>query len=225
MLALASHLGLLIVEAHSTDGQRLSLSYVASMLACLVTLTIFITNRFIKNLIFLPVVSFVSAAAVLISVILPNTTGITVQMNAAMITHILLSLIAYGVLSISMLYACQLAYINYQLKHKKRIMLTGTLPPLMSVEKILYQLMSYGAIMLIIALVTGFLFVPNMFADGYAHKTLLSSLSVAVYVACIVLHHFVGLRARVTVILNLIGLSLLTLGYFGSRLVQELLLN
>ncbi|MFW8589225.1 cytochrome C assembly family protein [Glaciecola sp. 2405UD65-10] len=225
MLGLISHLGLLILQTSNSNGEQLSLSFVTAMLAWLVTLTIFITHKFIKNLLFIPVVCFVSALFISIDMLVPATTGITVNMSLPMILHILLSLMAFGVLSISTLYACQLAYINYQLKHKKRIMLSGTLPPLMAVENILYKLMTYGSILLFVALATGFIFVENMLADGYGHKTVLSSLSLVCFVACIVLHKIFGLRARVAITLNIIGLSLLALGYFGSRLVKELLLN
>lgn len=225
MLALVGHLIILVLSIDAHSGEQLSLSFVAAMLAWLVTLTMLITNRFIKNLLFLPVVCFVSAFFITLEALLPPTTGIDVNMGIGMVSHILLSLIAFGVLSISMLYACQLAFINYQLKHKSRTMLTGNLPPLMSVEHILYQLMGLGAAFLAIALISGFVFVPNMLADGYAHKTLLSSMALACYLACIVLHKTIGLKARITVIFNFVGLLLLSLGYFGSRLVKELLLN
>lgn len=225
MLALIGHLAVLVVGINQHAGEQLSLSFVAAMLAWLVTLTMLITNRFIKNLLFLPVVCFVSAFFITLDVFSPPTTGIDVTMSIGMVSHILLSLVAFGVLSISMLYACQLAFINYQLKIKSRIMLTSNLPPLMSVEHILYQLMGLGAVLLVIALASGFVFIPNMFADGYAHKTILSSLALLCYLACILLHKTIGLRARITVIFNLVGLLLLSLGYFGSRLVKEILLT
>ena len=225
MLALIGHMSILMIGMSGHTGEQLSLSFVAAMLAWLVSLTMLITNRFIKNLLFLPVVCFVSAFFITLDIFLPPTTGINVNMSTGMVIHILLSLVAFGVLSISMLYACQLMYINYQLKHKSRIMLTGTLPPLMSVERILYQLMGLGASLLAIALMSGFVFIHNMFADGYAHKTVLSSLALICYLACIVLHKTIGLKARISVIFNLVGLLLLSLAYFGSRLVKEILLN
>lgn len=224
-IALMGHLGVLIVGAQGHTSEQLSLAFVATMLAWLVTLTMFLSNRFIKNLLFLPVVCFVSAFFILLDIFFPATTGITVDMSIGIVSHILLSLVAFGVLSISMLYACQLAYINYQLKQKSRLMLSGHLPPLQSVERILYQLMTLGSVFLITALLSGFVFIPNMFADGYAHKTLLSSIALLCYLACILLHRFVGLKARITVMFNVIGLFLLTLGYFGSRIVKEFLLN
>ncbi|MGK0371325.1 MAG: ABC-type uncharacterized transport system permease subunit [Glaciecola sp.] len=225
MLALIGHLGILIISTQQHNGEQLSLAFVATMLAWLVTLTMFITHKFIRNLLFLPVVCFVSAFIILIGLFFPATTGISVNMSVGMITHILLSLVAFGLLSISMLYACQLAYIKYQLKQKSRIMIGGHLPPLQSVERILVQLMTIGTVLLLTALVSGFVFIPNMFADGYAHKTILSSIALCCYLACIMLHHFIGLKARITIIFNLLGLFLLTLGYFGSRLVKEVLLS
>ncbi|MFT4653543.1 MAG: ABC-type uncharacterized transport system permease subunit [Kangiellaceae bacterium] len=225
MLALIGHLGILVISTQQHTGEQLSLAFVATMLAWLVTLTMFITHKFIRNLLFLPVVCFVSAFIILIDLFFPATTGISVNMSVGMIMHILLSLVAFGLLSISMLYACQLAYIKHQLKQKSRIMIAGHLPPLQSVERILMQLMTIGTVLLLTALVSGFIFIPNMFAEGYAHKTILSSIALCCYVACILLHHFIGLRARMTIIFNLFGLFLLTLGYFGSRVVKEVLLS
>ena len=225
MLALLGHLGILILGAAHHTGEQLSLAFVTTMLAWLVTLTMFVTHKIIKNLLFLPIVCFVSAFIILIDLFFPSTTGITMSMSIGMITHILLSLVAFCLLSISMLYACQLGYINYQLKQKSRTMINGHLPPLLSVERILLQLMGLGTLLLFSALVSGYVFIPNMFADGYAHKTVLSSIALICYVVCIVLHHFVGLRARTTILFNLVGMFLLTLGYFGSRLVKEILLS
>ena len=224
MIALVAHLGILLIGASQFSGEQLSLAFVATMLAWLITITMFIANRFINNLLFLPVVCFVSAFFIAIDLFFPTTTGISVYMSIGMVAHIMLSLLAFGVLSISTLYACQLAYIKHQLKQKSRIMISGHLPPLLSVEKILVQIMTIGSILLFTALISGFVFIPNMFADGYAHKTVLSSLALVCYLACILLHHFIGLKARVTILFNFSGLLLLTLAYFGSRFVKEFLL-
>lgn len=225
MLALLAHLAVLVLSSLEQSSEQLTLSFVATMLVWVVSLTTLISHRFINNLLFLPIVSFASAFILFVDLFSPTTTGIAVDMSIGMISHIMLSLLAFGLLSISMFYACQLAYINYQLKQKSRIMLDGHLPPLMAVEQILYKLMTLGTGILLFALVSGFLFVPNMLAEGYAHKTVLSSIALLSYLACIVLHHFVGLRARVTVVYNFAGLLLLTLAYFGSRFVKEVLLN
>jgi ABC-type uncharacterized transport system permease subunit len=84
--------------------------------------------------------------------------------------------------------------------------------------------MIVGTVLLAIALASGFIFIPNMFADGYAHKTVLSSSAFLVYALALLLHHFSGLKARILVTFNLVGVTLLTLAYFGSRFVREIIL-
>jgi ABC-type uncharacterized transport system permease subunit len=92
------------------------------------------------------------------------------------------------------------------------------------VEQVLEKLMVAGASLLLISLISGFIFIPNMFAEGYAHKTLLSLLSFFTYLFALVVHKKWGLRSRILVVINFIGLGLLTLAYFGSRIVSEVIL-
>lgn len=222
--AILGHLGLIILSNLNNQSEQLSITQVAALLAWLVTVTMLAANAYIKNLVFLPVVSFFSALFITLQMFAPQSTGIHIDMNFGLISHIILSLFAFGVLSISFLYALQLAYINYQLKHKQISLANNQLPPLLSVEHILTKLMIMGTVLLAIALTSGFVFIPNMLADGYAHKTLLSCLAFIVYLVALLLHHFSGLKARILVTFNLVGVTLLTLAYFGSRFVREIIL-
>jgi ABC-type uncharacterized transport system permease subunit len=225
MAAAFAHLVVLLLASREHQNEQLSLTYVAALLALLITITMFVANKYIRNLVFLPIVCFFSALFVLLHYVFPSTTGISVNMSVGLVSHILLSLLAFSVLGISTLYACQLSFINYQLKHKSKTMLNAGLPPLMSVERILYKLMTLGTAMLLIALLSGFVFIPNMFADGYAHKTVLSSMALLTFLVALIIHKAIGLRARSAIIFNLVGIFLLGLGYFGSRLVREWLLS
>jgi ABC-type uncharacterized transport system permease subunit len=222
--AIIGHLGFILVSTLNNQSEQLSITQVAVLLAWLVTVTMVAANAYIKNLVFLPVVSLFSALFITLQLLIPQSTGIHTDMSFGLIIHIILSLFAFGVLSISFLYALQLGFINYQLKHKQISLANNQLPPLLSVENILTKLMIMGTVLLAIALVSGFIFLPNMLADGYAHKTILSSLGFLVYVLALVLHHFSGLKTRVLVTFNLVGVTLLTLAYFGSRLVREIIL-
>lgn len=225
-IGIACHFIALLAKAQAlVDHQQLSLSFVATILAWLIVSVLLFTHKLTKNYLFLPLACVVAAVFLVIDQFLPTTTGLSVTMSVSMLTHIMLSLLAFGVLTISLFYALQVLYINYQLKHKNRILLAGKLPPLMAVENLLYRLMSIGIVLLLAALLSGFLFVPNMMADGYAHKTLLTSLGLTCYVIGIALHYSVGVKIRVTVIINIVGLTLLSLGYFGSRLVREVILS
>jgi len=225
MLAAFLHLVMLVIAVTNHENEQLSLTFVAALLTFVVTVTMFLANKYTKNLIFMPVVCFASATFVLLHIMFSSTTGIRLDMNISLASHIVLSVLAFGVLGISALYACQLAFINYQLKRKSSMVLHSGLPPLMSVERILYRLMSVGSVLLFVALTTGYIFIPSMFTDGYAHKTLLSSLALLTYIVALILHKVRGLRARSAVVFNIIGISLLGLGYFGSRIVREILIS
>lgn len=225
MAGAIAHLAVLLVATRDHQNEQLSLTFVAALLAWLITVTMLLANRFIKNIVFLPIVCFFAALFVMLHYTFPATTGISLNMSIGMVIHILLSLLAFGVLGISALYACQLSFINYQLKHKSKNMLHSGLPPLMSVESILYKLMALGTFLLLVALGSGFIFVPNMFSDGYAHKTLLSSLSLLTFIIALSMHKTIGLKARTAVVFNILGVALLGLAYFGSRLVKEWLLS
>ncbi len=225
MAALVCHLLTIVLSITALDEQRLSLAFVLLVVAWLIAFSMFVANRYIKNLVFLPIVSISAALFTCLHMFIPSSNGLSAQMSGGMIAHISISMLAFGFLGISMLYALQLGYINYQLKHKRQTLLSHDLPPLMSVEHILYQLMTIGTFILALALFTGFLFMPSMFADGYAHKTILSTLALGVFVSSLILHRYKGIKTRTAIWFNGIGITLLSLSYFGSRIVQEVILG
>lgn len=223
-LGCIGHLLILLLHHPDMSVAKLSMTFIAAVIALMVTATMLAANSYIKNLVFLPVVALFSSAVLGLYIAAPVSTQINATMSVGLVGHISLSLIAFVLLSISFLYALQIAFINYQLKHKKVGALSANLPPLMAVEHILHKLMFAGTTALGIALATGFIFIPNIFADGYAHKTLLSSIAFFVYLSALIAQHMVGLRARALIGFNLFGLCLLTIAYFGSRFVREVLL-
>lgn len=99
------------------------------------------------------------------------------------------------------------------------------MPPLMTVEKQLYHLIIIGFILLSLSLVTGFIFLEDMFGDGKGHKAILSIIAWVVYAVMLWQQYTVGCRIRTAVIYSLSGASLLSLAYFGARIVKELILN
>jgi len=131
---------------------------------------------------------------------------------------------AYSALMIAALYAIQLAMIQNKLK-KKQLMLSPSIPPLMTVEKQLYHLVIIGVILLSLSLATGFIFLDDMFADGKGHKAILSIIAWFVYIAMLWQQYWVGCKIRTAVIYTLTGATLLSLAYFGARIVKELILS
>jgi ABC-type uncharacterized transport system permease subunit len=141
-----------------------------------------------------------------------------------MVIHIMLSLSAYGCVVVALLYALQMRYIHKQLKHNPLLLTQQSLPPLLGVEAWVLKLVLLGSILLALALVSGFLTIDTMLSHQHAHKTVLSIIALAVFVSLLVIHAKWGLSTTMILTLTSIGVIILTIGYFGTRIVRELIL-
>jgi ABC-type uncharacterized transport system permease subunit len=94
----------------------------------------------------------------------------------------------------------------------------------MQVEKQLFSILTIGTAVLFVSEVIGFVFLDGFLAKDNAHKTVLSLLSFALY--CLILwgHFEKGWRGHRVLVLMISASGLLTLAYFGSRLVKEFIL-
>ncbi len=142
-----------------------------------------------------------------------------------MTAHIFTSIIAFSLLNIAALQAVFLAVHERQLrKHPPRKIIL-TLPPLQTMEALLFQMITAGVVFLTISLITGFIFVDNLFAQHLAHKTVLSILAWMIFSALLYGRLRYGWRGQTAIKWTLSGFFLLLLAYFGSKLVLELILN
>jgi ABC-type uncharacterized transport system permease subunit len=206
------------------DGQNFSITNVISLvnlcISALITLSIF---NF-KSLSIAPAVYLCSVASVAILSLLPTQSMKYLELSPELLAHVALSVIAYSILMISVLYALQLQVSKYLLKQKKSI-LRSWLPPLVTIEKQVINLVGFGALLLSLSLLTGFLFLEHFIGGGMGHKTILSLSAWAVYMAMLWQHFKYGCTPRMAVVYTLAGASLLTLAYFGARIVKELVLS
>lgn len=139
--------------------------------------------------------------------------------------HILTSLVAYSLIVIAACQALLVSVQNYQLKHKHTRGIIQMLPPLQTMERLLFELICTGLFTLTIAIASGFIFIDNLFAQHLAHKTVLSLLAWLVFAVLLAGHRWLGWRGMTAVRWTLGGASLLVLGYFGSKIALEILLN
>lgn len=227
VLAMCMHILLLKSSIFNAPelGQNLSMLNVASLVGWLISVTMLLASIILPNTILLPVVYGFTGLIVLLSVVIPDAHIMYLDLQLSLLVHITLSLFAYACLGIAFLYALQLSYINLRLKEKNASMLHSSLPPLLAVENILFKLLIVGTVLLTLSLLSGFLFLDNMFAKEQAHKTVLSLLAWGIYCTILVGHSTLGWRGKPVIWSTTIAGVLLTLAYFGSRFVREVLLN
>ncbi|GGP40504.1 cytochrome C assembly family protein [Shewanella saliphila] len=206
------------------DGQNFSLTNVISLVNWIIALAFTITMPRLKVIVVVPVVYACSVLSVALLWLLPPQFITHFDLHPELLAHVVLSLMAYSAMMIAALYAIQLWFIQNKLK-KKQLMMSPAMPPLMTVEKQLYHLIIIGFVLLSLSLITGFVFLEDMFVDGKGHKAVLSMVAWVVYAIMLWQQYTVGCRIRTAVIYSLSGAGLLSLAYFGARIVKELILN
>lgn len=139
--------------------------------------------------------------------------------------HAWLALLAYATLAIAALLAIMLWTQERALRRRDFHGWRGLLPPLTELESLLFRTIWTGFILLAAALLTGVLFVHDLFAQHLIHKSVLSLLSWLVFGALLLGRWRYGWRGAKAVQLTLVAMALLVLAFFGSKFVLELLLH
>ena len=223
-LALCLHVVSLFFQLYDAHGLNLDFFNAASLIACAVIALILLACARIpvENLLLL--LFPLGTLTVLAAEFIPSGTINPIDEHPGILAHILFSILAYGMLTIAVFQSVLLLLQDYQLKHKHPTRFIRTFPPLQTMEQLLFQFLLCGEVLLTLALLSGFVFLDNMFAQHLAHKTLLSCLAWIVFGILLWGRHFRGWRGSNAIRWTLAGFLLLMLAYFGSKLVRAFLL-
>lgn len=157
--------------------------------------------------------------------------------------HLVMAVLAYSLFTIAMLHAVLMALVERRLHHSRSARGTagafgadgagmlggplGALPPLLTLERLLFRMISAAFILLTLTLATGIAFSESLFGRPmrFDHKTLFALLSWATFAVLLAGRHFYGWRGRTALRWTLSGFVMLLLAYVGSRFVLEVLLG
>jgi ABC-type uncharacterized transport system permease subunit len=225
LLALASHAFIVWKIVFPSEGVDLGFFKIAALLflvinlACITTLT----RRPLQNL--LIALFPLSALAVLVSTFAPDTVPVTTHLSGGIVLHVSSSILAYAVLTLATVQAAVLALQDHQLKHRHTRGIIQILPPLQLMEGMLFELLWIGVALLSIAIISGVVFIDDIFAQSLVHKTVLTIAAWILFSTLLWGHYRLGWRSKTAVRLTLAGFALLMLAFFGSKLVLELILE
>lgn len=225
LVAVINHLFSVAALMMVPAGLSLGLLNVASLVFALVAgLAIFKSTYMpLENLF---VFLFPAAAlATFAGLIFPHASLPPAQLSGGVLTHALLSVLAYSLLIIAIGQAVLLWFQDRALKQKNVSGIVRVLPPLVTMESLLFQLLWTGFIFLTLSIASGFIFLEDLFAQRVAHKTIFSILSWCVFAVLLIGRHQLGWRGNKALRWILGGGALLLLGYFGSKFVIELVLQ
>lgn len=145
-------------------------------------------------------------------------------LSIGMQVHIMTSLIAFSILGLAAVQAIFLYLQETSLRNHISIGMVRVLPSMHDSERLLFQFIITGLLILTISLATGFIFIEDIFAQHLAHKTTLSCTAWLVFLTLILGRLWFGWRGRTAVKLALGGYASLILAYYGSKFVLELIL-
>lgn len=146
--------------------------------------------------------------------------------SAGMLVHIFVSLLAYSVIIVATL---QAILVNIQTNHLHRHefdnRLTSILPPLQSMERLMFEWLMVGFVLLTAAIVTGGLYVENLLAQHLIHKTVLTLIGWGFFATLIFGHFYLGWRGQYASRLVYFGFGFLLIAFLGSKFVLEYLVQ
>lgn len=139
--------------------------------------------------------------------------------------HAWMALLAYATLAVAALLAVMLWLQERALRRREFHAWLRALPPLVELETLLFRTIGVGFALLTATLLTGLLFVDNLFAQHLVHKTVLSVLSWLAFGGLLLGRWRYGWRGATAVRWTLAAMALLILAFFGSKFVLELVLR
>ena len=101
------------------------------------------------------------------------------------------------------------------------------LPPLLSLEKLMFQGMWAGFLLLTVSVVSGTVFSEEVFGvpARFSHKTVFGILSWLIYAALLFMRRRSGWRGKKVAVWTIVGFVSLMLAYVGSKFVLEVMLK
>jgi ABC-type uncharacterized transport system permease subunit len=149
--------------------------------------------------------------------------------------HLLVAMLAYSLFTIAALHATLMTLLERRLHAGKPAGPSGrslagpwaSLPPLMTLETLLFRILTLGFVLLSLTLLSGFVFSEELFgkAARVNHKTVFGVISWVIFAALLVGRHGWGWRGRTALRWTLAGFTALLLAYVGSMFVLQVILG
>jgi ABC-type uncharacterized transport system permease subunit len=167
------------------------------------------------------------AVTVLIPLVFPGEHLLVNAASPAFRAHFIIAMLAYSLFTLAVLHAMLMSVASRQLHNARFNRALASLPPLLTMEALLFRLIAIAFVLLTLTLLTGVLFSETLFGQPFRgdHKTIFAFISWFLFGALLVGRRAWGWRGRKAVRWTLAGFAALMLAYVGSRFVIEVILH
>ncbi len=219
------HTVVLYQNIHLDSGINLGFFNAGSLVMWLILLLLMVSSltKPVENLgiVLLPI----AIIAVAMELYFPATRLLPADSSWGLRVHVIISLLAYSLFTLASVQAILLSIQDHHLRQRHPGGFIRALPPLQTMEQLLFEMIGLGFLLLTFALLSGFLFLSDIFAQHLVHKTILSIFAWVVFGILLWGRFRFGWRGRKALIWTQVGFVVLALAYFGSKFVIELLLS
>ncbi|MBI5109877.1 MAG: cytochrome c biogenesis protein CcsA [Rhodocyclales bacterium] len=227
LIALVAHAISLRMEIFDGSDMRFNFAIALSVMLWL-AIAFYWIESFYARMEGLQVIGLPAAAvSALLPALFSSAHLLTNAGSPAFRLHFLMAMLAYSLFTLAALHALLMATAEKSL-HRGRISpLLAGLPPLLTMEALLFRLIHVAFALLTLTLISGVFFSETLFgkALSFNHKTLFAFLSWLIFAALLAGRHLRGWRGRVALRWTLSGFVALLLAYVGSRFVLEVILG
>lgn len=227
MAPLAMHGWLLYETLFIWGALNLGLVYALSLILWLTVLVYWLARFWYPLASLQTLVLPLAAVSVVLPGLFPDARILAQAPSALFDTHVLMAMLAYSLFTIAALHAALMAFVEKRLHHARLPAVLRNLPPLLTMETLLFRVIAGGFALLTTTLLSGLMFSEQIFGHPWQfnHKTLFGVISWLVFAVLLWGHHARGWRGMTAVRWTLSGFGLLVLAYLGSRFVLEVLLH
>lgn len=226
-LALLLHGIALYDGLFGAGGMRFSFSFALSLMLCLAGLIYWLESFRARMDGLQPMVLPLAALCVVLPVLFPQVRLIAHADAWGFKLHFLTAMLAYSLFTLSALHAVFMGFVERKLHHGELNKQLASLPPIMTMETLLFRMIIIAFSLLTVTLGSGILFSEAIFGKAVLidHKTLFAFASWGIFAALLIGRHAYGWRGRIALRWTLAGFLVLLLAYVGSRFVSEVLLG
>jgi len=230
LAALALHGGLLYRELFLTEELRFGFAFALSAMLWLTVVIYWAESLFLRLEGIQPLVLALAAACVPLPALFPGLVAPPTARSIEFRMHMVLAVLAYGLFTMAALHALLMTVLERRLHGHARSASFGplaALPPLLSMEILLFRLIAIGFVLLTLTLGTGVIYSETIFGQAikFNHKTVFAVVSWLIFAGLLAGRYFYGWRGRVALRWTLAGFLSLLLAYVGSRFVLEVVLQ
>lgn len=206
---------------------NLDLVYSISLILWLTVLVYWIARFFYPLANMLSLVLPLAAIGVILPVIFPDVRTHSEPTSWMFDTHVLVAMLAYSLFTIAALQAGLMSFVEKGLHHATLPNVLKNLPPLLTMETLLFRILGVGLVLLTLTLASGILFSEQIFGKPwqFSHKVLFGFISWCVFTILMLGRTLKGWRGRTAVRWTLSGFGFLVLAYLGTKFVLEIVLH